>query len=147
MRVTREDAKRMDIVLNYLLNNKTARLKYKQIMDLLNIDLDEAKFLHQSILKYHHETKPIISIHNALNIGEKPIDTEEFLRNGGFEAICNQQHEIEHFNKIKKSKFLTKSNFKTWISKNSWFTFIIAALGFIFGLVSLLISFKIIKLE
>jgi hypothetical protein len=147
MKMSCIDAKMMDAILSYLVKNETARVKYKQIMDLLNVDIDKARYLHASILKYHKELGPIISIHNALNIAEKPIDTIEFLKKGGFEAIYKHQAEIKDLAHNKTLKPSAKSDLCLWINNNAWFTLMIATLGFVFGLLALLISLKLIKIN
>jgi hypothetical protein len=145
MHVTIDDAKKMDLILSYLIKNKIARVKYKQIMDLLNIDLEKAKFLHESILKFHNEVQPIISIHNALNIAEKPLETEKFLESGGFEAIYTQKADVDAI-RLEKSHSYVKKGINSWLSNHLWIILLTSILGFLFGLISLLISLKIIKL-
>src|SRR5512147_2572041 len=93
--MTKDDAEKMDIILAYLVKNETARVKYKQIIDLLDVSLEKAKYLHQSILKYHSKKEPIVSIQNASNIAKKPNITEEFLNKGGFKLVYLQQSEME----------------------------------------------------
>jgi len=139
MQIPVEYSKKMDLILSYLAKNENARFKYKQIIDLLNVDIDEARVLHALILKYHNDIEQIISIHNANNIGGKPLYTEKFLIRGGFEAISQQQVKNEKFDNLKLSKSKHRFGFNAWLNKNIWITFALAILAFILALSALLI--------
>jgi hypothetical protein len=143
---TINDAKKMDLILSYLVENDTARVKYKQIGDLLGIGLEEARYLHESILKYHHEVEPVIGIHHASNISKKPLVTEEFLKKGGFLAVFKQQMEKEIMAKSHQRESKSKLSKKDWKAKTYWLTFGLALAGFLLATISLLMVLKIIKI-
>jgi hypothetical protein len=147
MLITKEDAKKMDTILWYLVKDEQARVKLKQIQDLMQISLEESRYLYESILKYHNEVEPIISIHHASNIAKKPLVTESFLKKGGFKTVYEQQAEIKSIIKENQTKSNHKSVTMDWQRRTYWYTFIIAIVGFIMALVSMLIGLKIIKLE
>jgi hypothetical protein len=146
MLITVNDAKKMDLILSYLVKNDTARIKYKQIVDLLGINLVEAKYLHEYILKYHHEVEPVISIHHASNMAKKPLITEEFLKKGGFVSVYKKQAEIENAAHANRPKLTSKLSTKDWRAKTYWLTFGLALAGFIIATISLLIGLKILKI-
>jgi hypothetical protein len=147
MLIAREDAKKMDLILSHLVKNETARMKLKQIQDLLHVSLEESRYLYESILKYHTEVEPVISIHHASNIAKRPRITEEFLRNGGFEAVYERQAEIKTSAQKNNLQLKNKFSYYNWQRKTYWLTFCLAILGFVLGLISLFISLKIIKID
>ena len=122
MLLTKEDALKLDTVLSYLVRNEDARMKLKQIMDLLNTTLEDARYLYELILKYHNNVEPVISLHNALNIGKRPGITEEFLKKGGFMAVYEKQAEIKAFNELSQLQQRKKEKFYNWQKNSYWFT-------------------------
>jgi hypothetical protein len=140
-----EEAQKLDLILMHLAKHETARFKYKQIMDLLDINLDEAKYLHDMLIDYHQQVQPIISIHQAMNMASRPKLTKAFLKQGGFvEVFKKEQKRIEEVNDTFRVK--KPMAFADWLNKNHWLSFLIAVCGFILGLFSLLISLKLIKI-
>lgn len=145
MLITKEDAQKMDMILRYLDENETARFKLKQIMDLLNTNLECARYLYESILKFHNETEPVISIHYGGNIAKKSFLTRNFLDRGGFMAIYEQQENIKTPKESNKKNFQPVIYLSAWKEKIFWFTFFLAIMAFLMALISLLISLKLIK--
>jgi len=143
MKITNDDAQNMDLVLTYLLKNDKARMKSKQIQDLLNIGLDEAHRIYETILEFHHKVEPIISILNADNIAFGPEITEGFLKKGGFVAVYEQYTKKETENTSNNIKLTVESKWLLWQRKTYWFTFTMAILGFVIALISLFLSLKV----
>jgi len=143
MKITKEDATNMDLVLTYLLKNDKARMKSKQIQDLLNIGLDEAHRIYETILEFHHKVEPTISILNADNIAFGPEITESFLKKGGFVAVYEQYTKKEIDKTLTSMTIAAESKWLVWQRKTYWFTFTIAILGFVIALISLFLNLKV----
>jgi hypothetical protein len=147
MLITKEDARKMDTILSYLVKNENARMKLKQIMDLLNTSLEDARYLYELLLKYHGEVEPVISIHQGSNIAKKPRITEDFLKRGGFADVYEQQANIKAFNEPSQLKKKKNHNFYNCSKYSYWFIFIMVIVSFIMALISLFISLKIIQID
>ncbi len=144
MTINKEIAEKMDSVLLYLLANPAARVKSKQVQEILKVGFDEAKNIYLSILKYHQQVEPIVSILNADNIAARPDITESFIKKGGFKQVyevLSQMSEKSNKKQVEKSA----RTLSDWQQKTYWITFALALSGFILGLISLLISMGLIK--
>jgi hypothetical protein len=140
MKISKDDAVKMDRVLSYLISDNKARVKSKQIQNLLGIELDEAKNIYHSILNYNKEIEPVVSFLFASNISARPIITEEFLKRGGFSAISNAQIISENQEPFDLMKCTKKSFMKEYHYKIVWVAIFTSILAFIMALVSLLFS-------
>ena len=144
MQLNKENSEKMDLVLNYLLANPNARVKSKQVQEILQISFEDARNIYELILNYHQQIEPLISILNADNIAARPNITEAFIQKGGFKLVYklqskkNENKTVETFDKPNEQR-------TDWQSKTYWITFTLAVLGFIMGSVSLLFSFGIFK--
>ena len=145
MKIKKEDALKMDLVLSYLLKNEQARVKSKQVQDLLKISFDDAHHIYESILKYHLDVEPVVSVLNAENIASAPGITDLFLKKGGFIAISEQKENQENKIRVNKMKEIKESKWIIWQRKTYWFTFVLAVSAFILALISFLVSLGIVK--
>ncbi len=145
MKITKEDARKMDLVLSYLIKEEHARVKSKQVQELLKVEFDDAHHIYESILKYHYEVDPVVSILYSENIASAPVITEMFLKQGGFMKVSEQLEDNELKAKTNNIKDSKESKWSLWQRKTYWFTSVLALLGFIIALISLLFSLGVIK--
>ncbi|MFN8257132.1 MAG: hypothetical protein U0W24_15660 [Bacteroidales bacterium] len=142
MKITKTEAERMDQVLRYLVENENARIKPKQLQDLLSVEFGDAEVIYHKILDYHNENREIIAIMNALNLAARPLVTKQFLDEGGFIKIYESQE-------IKSSEKLITGTVKPGFIlrfEKSELALYVALLSLVISVVSILISLGIIKI-
>jgi len=145
MKIKKEDAQKMDLILSYLAKNEQVRVKSKQVQEVLKISFDEAHHIYESILRYHVNVEPVVGVLHAENIASAPGVTEAFLKRGGFIAIAEKQKSLENKNVVNNKLETKESKWTIWQRKTYWFTFVLAVSAFVLALISLLINLEILK--
>ena len=141
MKLTKIEAEQLDSVLKYMVENEDARIKPRQIMDLLSIEFGEAEHLYHKMLDFHKSTREIIAIMNALNLAARPELTNQFLYEGGFMRIFEEQ-EKQKVEKSEVERIKISVRFK---SHMPGIALLVAVLSLIISILSLLIGLGFIK--
>ncbi|HUW06113.1 MAG TPA: hypothetical protein VMW01_07615 [Williamwhitmania sp.] len=145
MKIIEDDISVLDNIIRIVLEKKSINVSH--LPSLGNKYLDDQPEIKESSYEYYFkilkESQVVIvaiSENRATQIMELDIITERFNKNGGFRKLFEEQKKKEKLELIKNEKEVNEAQLIKWHKKTYWLTFILAILGFIIAVISLIIS-------
>ena len=147
MRIDKEDVELLDVLINASLSSNMA-----SVIDLPpvgpdrliddNIDVKKSHYRRLFVIINDLEYGEMVEGSMLLGINEIPEVTRRFKESGGFAELYRKQGHEELLQKASEDKLLSESVLVGWHKKTYWWTFVLAIIGAVFGIISLLMQFS-----
>ena len=145
MKIIEEDISVLDNIINTVLEKD--RINVSQLPALGNSFLDDQPEVKENSYEYYFKILKKSQVVNVVIDDSFPtvietLDkvTERFKQNGGFKSMFERQIENEKLESLKNEKEVNEAHLTRWHKKTYWWTFMLAILGFVIAVISLILT-------